>query len=1486
MAPVEDRRCHFLVALHRVVRVTWLVLARHDAAARPSRPTNHPVVSAMASAWDGTTARVAGHRLRRRTGAVVNYAEDVHLREDVPCGCALCGTCANDDVQDGGHPVGTPLGADATHYLVPDADAIAEHVDFLEMPRSATNVIVLGSEVRRAHARGDARLSRRIRDVHNDRRRSVRMFPNEHCAHTSVVAAARDGGARARSGGGADDANTANIPNPTFSVFHDPVLRTAAWYAGKVRGAFPVVVLSESRAETLRGGGRGGGGTAGQEGFTAGADIAAEMRRRLPPGVEVLSASEYFPRFHAHDADAMGAFESWREAVEAQSLAASNGGIEPGTSGLRKRAFPPHWDADAIDAGLEDGDLMRGTIRVSSKRPDEATVRVGKETRDGDDGDDDGDGDGEDGGAHRGAHGRDLLIPTRTLRNRALDGDVVAVRLLPRSRWVMIDTGSSDAVGSDGASDSETGEESDEADSDDVTEDAGEESDKKDGVSRPPADSIPGPRGSSRRRRRLAPAAEVVGVLRRRGVDIVATIAEHDDDDDDGSGRSGKQNDKMDKNGALAIPMDRRFPRVRLLTRRARELRGQRLITRVTRWSAYSKHPEARVVKALGPAGDLAAETAAVLAECDVPLTNVFSPGAMNELPRVDSHSLSGPDTHDKESSWSVPNAELASRVDMRGVRTMSVDPPGCVDVDDALSVRQIRLDTRADVDADVDEYDEEVGYEVGVHIADVSHFVKAGSFLDLEAYARGTTVYLADGGRCDMLPALLSENVCSLLGGRERLAVSCVWTLDAHCRPVGGMGPDGSKGPNSPWFGRTVIRSNHQLNYYQAQAILDGVPPPTKADDLNDATETRRVRDDLAVLAAFARRCNAARTARGAVELASAELRFETCSDGVPRDVLTKGEVPMMRIVAELMIAANAAVAEKIVASDPRAFVRSHPPPRPEGFEELAGLMKRATGVTLDATDGTALANSLSSAISKATSSDKVLVGVGKRSENGRRSARAVAAATDALFRGMATRAMSEARYRVASGGVEGSNNSHYGLALTLYTHFTSPIRRYADVVVHRQLMDAVTGGGDGDGDEKSAPGTSKSFSSPAGLAKVADHLNERNRAAKRAQARCAGLYLLETLARRPRVERAVVHEIKDDGFVAFVPRFHVRVGVRLVSDTNISGKSRARGDDVDDATRDAVLPAMTTTFTEVRRRRRDLNPGLNDSDSSVASSEDVWMRADAPRAVAGVRLERRSDESIADGDDDESLAWTYAVSKRHGSAACASRARPPLPPPLRVLSPVWVQLSCERRGARGPRLVGTLLDEKHPAVVDAAARDESDVSFSSLVKAAEGVASEASLGDGNEKSAPGDEASVDALARGLKATDLNGGGRPGSGESPDGESPGDKASSFAPLETTSVLASSSVVWAGGATACSREGARARARWWRAQARAALAAMRAAATRPGGSGSSEGKGGGDRLERRKRRAALESLRARVERRRLEDVLVGGGGGRADGRDR
>ena len=148
----------------------------------------------------------------------------------------------------------------------------------------------------------------------------------------------------------------------------------------------------------------------------------------------------------------------------------------------------------------------------------------------------------------------------------------------------------------------------------------------------------------------------------------------------------------------------------------------------------------------------------------------------MKELPRVD---------------WKISADELKVRRDMRSHRTMSIDPPGCTDVDDAVSVRRVRLPPRwrsqrgqikkhmgsqtqtgkyeyADDSPESDRLDDEFGYEVAVHIADVSHFVEEGSVLDLEARARGTTVYLTDG-RIDMLPAVLSENLCSLIGGADR---------------------------------------------------------------------------------------------------------------------------------------------------------------------------------------------------------------------------------------------------------------------------------------------------------------------------------------------------------------------------------------------------------------------------------------------------------------------------------------------------------------------------------------------------------------------------------------------------------------------------------------------------------------------------------------------------------------------------------------------
>ena len=239
-----------------------------------------------------------------------------------------------------------------------------------------------------------------------------------------------------------EDAGVSHTPaNPTFSVFHDPVLRAAAWYAGKVHGAFPVVVLSDDRASTLNGG------------VNLDVNLASEMRRRLPPGVEVLAAHEYFPRFHSNDVDVMNAFESVREANEAAMKADEERkllGLGEHGGGNRARAFAPHWDNDAIVGGLESGELMRGTIKVCRWRPEEATVRVGEDEERTDAADDGNDNTLETFG--------DVLVPSRTLRNRALDGDGVAVRLLPRSRWVPAEGAHTVAEGN---SDSDSEEEDD-----------------------------------------------------------------------------------------------------------------------------------------------------------------------------------------------------------------------------------------------------------------------------------------------------------------------------------------------------------------------------------------------------------------------------------------------------------------------------------------------------------------------------------------------------------------------------------------------------------------------------------------------------------------------------------------------------------------------------------------------------------------------------------------------------------------------------------------------------------------------------------------------------------------------------------------------------------------------------------------------------------------------------------------------------------------
>jgi len=217
----------------------------------------------------------------------------------------------------------------------------------------------------------------------------------------------------------------------------------------------------------------------------------------------------------------------------------------------------------------------------------------------------------------------------------------------------------------------------------------------------------------------------------------------------------------------LAVPMDTRIPKIRVHARLWTNYEGKRLKIHVDEWEAGSNYPRGRCVGIFGPIGDLETELAALLHENQIEL-DPFSAAALSCLP------IEGAD-------WSIPKEELKHRRDLRtGRQIFSVDPPGCQDIDDSMHAFEL---PNGDI-------------EVGVHIADVTHFVKHGSPLDLEAQVRGTTFYLVDR-RFDMLPSLLSSNLCSLHGGTDRLAVSVIWTFSFDLEEI-----------KDCWYGRTIIHN------------------------------------------------------------------------------------------------------------------------------------------------------------------------------------------------------------------------------------------------------------------------------------------------------------------------------------------------------------------------------------------------------------------------------------------------------------------------------------------------------------------------------------------------------------------------------------------------------------------------------------------------------------------------------------------------------
>lgn len=564
---------------------------------------------------------------------------------------------------------------------------------------------------------------------------------------------------------------------------------------------------------------------------------------------------------------------------------------------------------------------------------------------------------------------------------------------------------------------------------------------------------------------------KVVVILSRTVTDILAIVGKEDEDVLKALGDS----DHM--LSVICVPYDYRYPKMRLRTRKRSHLIGQRFLVRVIGWEAGSNYPEVHLIRTLGMVGDLTAETDGLLL-CNGIVSQEFSKAAIRELPLVVG---SGWRPSEKE----IESEVKAGRKDLRQYFVVSVDPPGCTDVDDAFHVRELDGDS----------------FELGVHIADVSYFVKNESILDEEAAERCTTVYLVDR-RLDMLPAVLSEDAASLLSERPRYAVSVVWRINKSTFEV-----------EDVWFGRTVILSRYQLEYLQAEKILRG------SDNLNECGMKSRsdllyLKHSLMLLSDVAAQRLYTRLQNGAIELDSTEFEFAIDKNsGFPQDVLVKNTLSMMKIVAEIMIMANQEVASMIHTVSPRtSLIRCHAEPAGEKLNRLADFCKSVSP------DKNSRLNSLF--INPENFGKDLQIACVEIQDKD----------TQSHLRATANLCLSEAKYVLS-----GSANStyHFGLGIPIYTHFTSPIRRYADVIVHRQLLESIQEQGHS--------------ISTSGLPDKVDRLNKRQRVAKIAQRECSFLYLLLLLFNNPQIHQVVISELQGSSLKVFVPKygFHARVNL-----------------------------------------------------------------------------------------------------------------------------------------------------------------------------------------------------------------------------------------------------------------------------------------------------------------------------------------------------
>ena len=427
---------------------------------------------------------------------------------------------------------------------------------------------------------------------------------------------------------------------------------------------------------------------------------------------------------------------------------------------------------------------------------------------------------------------------------------------------------------------------------------------------------------------------------------------------------------------------------------------GQKVLVELVDWPDRSDSPSGKVVKILGDPGEHQTEIQGILAEYGLPY----------QFPEE-------VEAYANNLDLSITDNEISKRRDMRKDLTFTIDPKDAKDFDDALSFKMIDTDL----------------FEIGIHIADVSHYVKPNTVLDEEAYNRATSIYLVDRV-VPMLPERLSNGACSLRPNEEKYTFSAVFKMNTNGEI------------KDQWFGRTVTYSDARFAYEEAQAIIENNPTITSETEFSNINteipkevsltgKAYNTSKDIAFavlkLNELAKKMRSQRMSSGAISFDKVEVKFNLDEENNPTGVFFKTSKAANKLIEEFMLLANRKVSEFIGKQQPKkTFVyRVHDEPDESKLAQLQTVASRF-GHQLNFKDSKNIASSLNNLLKNV---------VGKKEQN--------------LLDTLAIRTMAKAEYTT-------QNIGHYGLAFDYYSHFTSPIRRYPDVMAHRLLQHYIDGG------------------------------------------------------------------------------------------------------------------------------------------------------------------------------------------------------------------------------------------------------------------------------------------------------------------------------------------------------------------------------------------------------------------------------------------